>query len=217
MSWFENLFGGNVKDPERLYKRAMKLQEQYLYQDAVVILEELTKLKPNSALIYYRLATSFVHISKKYIKDDEKFRPIAKKSNDSFQLALDLNKRIKELNTDQVSIANNYIINYSFTSVIHKPKKIPENQQKKIYDDFKWIQQIECANQNNWTQEYKAIIQNRGLQAGIENLHLNMTNAANSAYLKIGANYKYTFDLSQLKAIIEEGEKNKWPFRIVPK
>lgn len=106
MGILKNLFGGNARDPEKMYGQAMELFGQNKFREAAAILEETVTLNPKSAPAQFSLGVTYSRIAGEYGKDEEdKILPWLKKAADCLQQAISLASTGGGLNQQQLTIA----------------------------------------------------------------------------------------------------------------
>jgi LysM repeat protein len=208
MSLFKNLFGGDSKDPEKLYKHALELFGQEKFQDAAVVLEETAGLNPNSAPVQFTLGVTYSRIAGEFGKDEEKILPWLKKAADCLQKAMDISAKTGELNEQQLTIARDIVVAADRVSK-KETSSLEEDQRKKIFADFMETQDSEFLMGANILQDFKP--SSGDLLAMGQILNKSGAQADTATYGKISK--KYGISEAQLNTIVEEGKQKKWSFK----
>lgn len=120
MSLSNKLFDGGTEDMGKLYEHALGLFGEQKFRDATALLEEMAGLDPNATPVHFTLGACYARIGGEYGTDEEKIRPWAKKSRDSFKKALDLAATSGGLNEKQLSIARDVVIAFDRITEVEK-------------------------------------------------------------------------------------------------
>jgi transposase-like protein len=214
MSWLKKLFGAGTQNTEKFYNRGVELFGQDRFRDAAEVLEETARLNPNSAPVHFTLGATYSRIAGEYGNDEEKVRPWAKKSRDSFKNAVDLAPTSGGLNEKQLSIARDAVTAFDRITERDSPS-LPEEQRRKIYADFMETHDTQFLLGTNLAREIGAAARSPGLGLGamMQSINSSGQQADVATYAKIGR--KYGLSEGQLRAIVGEGKQKKWPFKAV--
>lgn len=195
-------------DAKELYDFALDGFELGEFRDAAAILEETVKLSPDSAPVLFTLGATYSKIAGEYGSDEEKVRPWAKKSRDSFKKALDLTALSGELNEEQLALARNSVTAFNRIIEMDSPT-LTEEKRKKIFAAFMETHDTEFL----LSQEIADISETdpADLGAMMQLIDEGSTQAEEGTYTKIGMKFKLSE--GRLREIVEEGKKKKWPFR----
>lgn len=213
MSWWKNLFGKSSKDPGKLYQQAVDLFGRDKYREAAAALEEAARLAPDAAPVHFTLGATYSRIAGEY-DSEEKMRPWAQKSRDSFKKALDLAGSSGGLDQRQLSIARDAVTAFDRITERDSPS-LTEERRREVFADFMETHDTELLLGTNIAQEFRAAAgsQGGGLAAMMQSLNRSSAQADEATYEKVGK--KYGLSKGQLIAIVEEGKQKKWPFRSV--
>jgi len=177
---------------------------------AAELLEEEARLNPSSASVHFSLGAEYSRIANEYGNDEESIRPWAKKSRDSFKKAVDLALSSGGLNEKQIAIAQGAVNTFDRIMERDSPS-IPEDQRKKIFADFMETHDTEFLLGSNLLPELRKSAP--GLGDMMQSIKRSGQQADATTYAIIAQKYELTE--GQLRAIIEEGEQKKWPFKAV--
>ena len=134
MDIIERLFG-STKDPDKLYRRGLRLFERNRFREAAEKLQQAGTLNATSAQIQWALGLACSRVAGEEENDEQAERAWMERSTDAFRTAVALAAQHGGLSDEAIVTARDAVFAWHRITGQEDPA-LPEERRKKIFADY---------------------------------------------------------------------------------